>query len=117
MAVLLLIYFTPKLTTGDDRACGFLTRADQEISLTGNRTPEVAESCLGVEVSLHRLFYRELPAGTLDDLQLRNGFEEFEAVAKSTPLARESMDHNIAAGNRELQPDDLSDGYLLAQHS
>ena len=57
-----------------------------------------------------------MPAGTLNDLELRYGFEEFEAVAESAPLPCKGMNLYIAGGETELQPYDFSDADFVAEH-
>jgi len=51
-----------------------------------NRTRGSSESCLAPQISCG-LRNRQLSTSSWDDLQLGNGFEEFEALAESIALA------------------------------
>jgi len=79
--------------------------------------PKHRRELLGFQIPSRCLRDRQLPACTLDDLKLGNGFQEFEAVAEGIALAGESVNRNIAGRNRKLQPNNLSQTHFLAEHS
>jgi len=76
----------------------------------------MGESCLISQMSRRCLGHSQLPTGALNHLKLRNGFEKLKSVAEGISLPGKSMNLDVARGQRELQSDDLSDPYFIAEH-
>src|ERR1700758_1498521 len=76
----------------------------------------MSESCLALQISRHSLLYGQLSASALDNLELRNGFEELESIAERVPLADEGVNLNLTGRNGELQADYFTEWYLHPQY-
>lgn len=79
-------------------------------------TRRVAESCCKSGIWGSGLCHSQLAAHTLNNLELRNRFQELKAVAEGVTLSYHSMDLNLAAGESELKPHYFAHRHFIEHH-